>query len=188
MFYKYYYICYIYIYITHILKLPYFQVWLYQWLSGKESACNAGDMGSIPGLWRFPGEGNGKPLQYSCLENPMERGAWWAIVHGITKESDMTEWPNNDNNFQIISFSHLNVDLTWMSFCVKYRLCKVFFFLIHKWLPCTWVGYLCKMRKSMVMKVQRESSNLLFLVFCSQNPLLFLFFLLKWIMVPEKCN
>ena len=47
----------------------------------KASACNAGDLGSIPGLGRSPGEGNGKPLQYSCLENPMDRGAWWAIVH-----------------------------------------------------------------------------------------------------------
>ena len=52
---------------------------------GKESACNAGDPGSIPGLGRSPGEGNGNPLQYSCLENPMDRGAWWATVHGVTK-------------------------------------------------------------------------------------------------------
>ena len=52
---------------------------------GKESACNAGDLGSIPGLGRSPGEGNGNPLQYSCLENPMDRGAWWATVHGVTK-------------------------------------------------------------------------------------------------------
>ena len=47
-------------------------------LSGKDSACNAGDMGSIPGLGRSPGGGNGNSLQYSCLENPMHRGAWWA--------------------------------------------------------------------------------------------------------------
>ena len=51
---------------------------------GKESACNAGDLGSIPGLGRFPGEENGNPLQYSCLENPMDRGAWWAAVHAVT--------------------------------------------------------------------------------------------------------
>jgi len=51
----------------------------------KESACNAGDLGSIPGLGRSPGEGNGKLLQYSCLENSMVRGAWGATVHGITK-------------------------------------------------------------------------------------------------------
>ena len=52
---------------------------------GKESACNAGDLGLIPGLGRSPGEGNGNPLQYSCLENPMDRGAWQVIVHGVAK-------------------------------------------------------------------------------------------------------
>ena len=52
---------------------------------GKESACNAGEPGSIPGLGRFPGEGNGKPLQYSCLENPMDREAWGFRVHGVAK-------------------------------------------------------------------------------------------------------
>ena len=51
----------------------------------KASACNAGDLGSVPGLGRSPGEGNGNPLQYSCLENPMDRGAWWATLHGVTK-------------------------------------------------------------------------------------------------------
>ena len=51
----------------------------------KTSACNAGDPGSIPGLGRSPGEGNGNPVQYSCLENPMEGGAWWATVHGVAK-------------------------------------------------------------------------------------------------------
>ena len=52
---------------------------------GKESACNAGDLGLIPGLGRSPGEGNGNPLQYSCLENRMDKGAWRATVHGVTK-------------------------------------------------------------------------------------------------------
>ena len=56
----------------------------------KESSCNAGDLGSIPGSGRSSGEGNGAPLQYSCLENPMDRGAWWATVHGVA-ESVMTE-------------------------------------------------------------------------------------------------
>ena len=51
----------------------------------EESVCNAGDPGSIPGLGRSCGEGNGNPLQYSCLESPWDRGAWWAIVHGVTK-------------------------------------------------------------------------------------------------------
>ena len=52
---------------------------------GKESACNAGNPDLIPGLRRAPGEGNGNPLQYSCLENPMDSGVWWATVHGIAK-------------------------------------------------------------------------------------------------------
>ena len=51
----------------------------------KASACNAGDLGSIPGSGRSPGEGDGNPLQYSCLENPMDVGAWSAIVHGVAK-------------------------------------------------------------------------------------------------------
>ena len=59
-----------------------------RWLSGKESACQAGDAGSIPGSERSPGEGNGNPLQYSCLGNPMDRGDRLATVHGVTKVSD----------------------------------------------------------------------------------------------------
>ena len=51
----------------------------------KESACNVGDPGSIPGSGRSPGEGNGNPLQYSCLENPMDRRAWQDTVHRVTK-------------------------------------------------------------------------------------------------------
>ena len=61
---------------------------------GKESAWNMGDPGSIPGSGRSPGEGNGNPLQYSCLENSVDRGAWQATVHGIAKSctrlSDLT--------------------------------------------------------------------------------------------------
>ena len=52
---------------------------------GKESDCNAGDLDSIPGLGRSPGEGNGTPLQHSCLENAMDRGVWRAAVHGVPK-------------------------------------------------------------------------------------------------------
>ena len=51
----------------------------------KTSACNVGDPGSIPESGRSAGEGNGNPLQYSCLENPMDKGAWWATIHGVTK-------------------------------------------------------------------------------------------------------
>jgi len=56
----------------------------------KNPPANAGDMDPVPGLGRSPGEGNGNPVQYSCLENSMDRGAWWATVHGVTKESEMT--------------------------------------------------------------------------------------------------
>ena len=57
----------------------------------KEFACNAGNLGSSPESGKSPGGGNGNPLQYSCLENPRDRGAWWATVHGGHKESDMTK-------------------------------------------------------------------------------------------------
>ena len=60
------------------------------WLSGKEPA-NARDEGLIPGSGRSLGKGNGNPLQYSCLENPMDKGAWWATDHGISKELDTTK-------------------------------------------------------------------------------------------------
>ena len=70
---------------------------MYEWSGGfpgvsdsKESACKVGDPGSISGSGRSPGEGNGNPLQYSCLENPMDRGAWWATVHRVA-ESNRTE-------------------------------------------------------------------------------------------------
>ena len=67
------------------------------WLSNKESSCNAGDAGSIPGWERSPGEGNGSPLQYSCLGNPMDRGAWWVTLYRVTKSwtwlSDWTTTP-----------------------------------------------------------------------------------------------
>ena len=61
-----------------------------RWLSGKESTCQAGDVGSIPGLRRSPGEGNSNPVQYSCLGSPMDKGAWQATVHGVSKGSYMT--------------------------------------------------------------------------------------------------
>ena len=67
----------------HVACIPYFG--LPRWLSGKESACNAGDAGWVPGLERSPGEGNGNPLRYSCLGNLMDRVAWWVTVCGIAK-------------------------------------------------------------------------------------------------------
>ena len=65
---------------------------------GKESACNAGDLGSMPGFRRSPGEGNSNALQYSCLENAMDKGAWWATVHGVTESQTRL------SNFHFTSF------------------------------------------------------------------------------------
>ena len=69
---------------------PHSEPYIYASSNGKESACNAGDLGLIPGSGRSPGEGHGNRLQYSCLENSMDRGAQWATVHGIA-EVDTTE-------------------------------------------------------------------------------------------------
>ena len=73
---------------SHVNLTLYLTLGLPKWLSGKESACNAGgtrNMGLIPGSGRSYGKGNGNLLEYSCLENPMVGGAWWAIVHGVAK-------------------------------------------------------------------------------------------------------
>ena len=70
--------------------------WLPSWLSGKNLPTNAGNVGSIPWPGRPPRKGNGNPLQYYYLGNSMERGAWLATVHWIAKESDTTEWLNNN--------------------------------------------------------------------------------------------
>ena len=67
------------------IYIPTYYLGLPRWLSGKESTCQAEDAGSIPGLGRFPGERIGNPLQYSCLRNLMDRGAWWATVHRVTR-------------------------------------------------------------------------------------------------------
>ena len=67
-----------------------------------ESVCNAGDLGSIPVLGKFPGEGNGYPFQYSCLENSMDRGVWWATGRGVT-ESDGNEELSTHTSFYFIS-------------------------------------------------------------------------------------
>ena len=63
----------------------------------KNPPANVGYMNSIPELGRSSGERNGNPLQYSCLENSMDRGAWWATVHGVTEESDTIKQVNNNN-------------------------------------------------------------------------------------------
>ena len=92
-----------------------------RWLSGKECACNAGDTDLIPELGRSPGEGNGNPLQYSCLVNTMSRRAWGAIVYGIVKESDTTEWLNKNINWEILPAALSNC--LWGSSQVSAQFC-----------------------------------------------------------------
>jgi len=101
----------------------------------RESACNEGELGLIPGLGRSPGEGSGNPLQYSCLENPMYRGAWWTTVHGVaelhtTKRLTLTFtgaifqvktmqqfvlWSQLEECFEHYTYSFDYVDLCWQS-------------------------------------------------------------------------
>ena len=68
-------------------------------LSGKEAACQCRGRKFHPWVRKIPGKGNGNPLQYSCLGNPMDRGAWWATVHGAAKEMDMTERLNSNCSY-----------------------------------------------------------------------------------------
>ena len=70
-----------------------YSLWLPRWLCGKNPPANAGDVGLIPGLGSYPGERNGNPHQYSCLGNPMDRGAWWTTVHGVAKsQTQLSNW------------------------------------------------------------------------------------------------
>ena len=78
----------------------------------KASAYNAGDPGSISGLGRSPGEGNGTPLQYSCLGNPMDRGAWHSAVHGVTKNRKWLKWLSTIALQYCVGFCHISA---WIS-------------------------------------------------------------------------
>ena len=89
----------------------------------KNLLANAGDASLIPGL-RSSGEGNGKPLQYSCLRNPMDRGTWWATVHGVTKEWDMTLRLKNNGEESAINLAE---DLLYEMSC--FSIISIFFFL-----------------------------------------------------------
>ena len=83
----------------------------------KSSTCNAGDLGSIPGSGRSPGEGNGNPLQYSCLENPMDRGAWWATVHGVAKsQTRLSDFPFT------FTFTHIYSGIFIVTYICEYFL------------------------------------------------------------------
>ena len=106
----------------------------------KESACNAGDLGSIPGSGRSSGEGNGKPFQYSCLENPLDRGAWRATVHEVTKSWTLLKWLSTQHNdyfwffkkfcqmsfimFCLVDFSDCFLWCYWVCSSIPWILCK----------------------------------------------------------------
>ena len=77
--------------------------WLFQWLSSKESICNTGDMCLIPGSGRSPGGGYSNLLQYSCLENPMDRGIWQTAVHGVTKSRTQLKRLSRISIFSVLS-------------------------------------------------------------------------------------
>ena len=92
------------------------------WFSDKESTCQVGDEGLIPGSRRCPGEGNGNPLQYYYLQNPMDRGAWRATVYGVIKELGRTQQLNNSNKFDtrgVHSSSGLEAFNLKKCFCYK---------------------------------------------------------------------
>ena len=88
----------------------------------KVSACNEGDLGSIPGSGRSPGEGNGNPLQHSCLENPMDRGAWWATVHGVAKSR--TRLSDFTSLFSFIGYYKMSIPS-----CATFRPLLVIYFI-----------------------------------------------------------
>ena len=89
----------------------------------KASAYNVGDPGSIPGPGRSPGEGNGNPLQYSCLENPMDRGAWQATVHGFTKSwTRLSDWATTTMLLEQPSPTVNILGILWEIFLI---LCKI---------------------------------------------------------------
>ena len=96
---------------------------LLQCFGGKESTCNAGDLDLIPGSGRSPGEGNGNPLQYSSLENPMDRGASWATVYGVSKsqmqQNDKHFWVPKYHIYMSPKFCHVIAS----SWCLKDELC-----------------------------------------------------------------
>ena len=83
---------------------------------GKESACNTGDPGLIPGSGRSPGEGKDNPLQYSCLENPTHRGAWQAIVHGVSKVGHELETKPTNQNWKMLRADRTSVTAYFIGF------------------------------------------------------------------------
>ena len=98
---------------------------------GKESACNAGDPSSIPGSGRSPGEGNGKPLQYSCLENPINREAWWAIMHVVA-----SSW----TRLKQLSMHKLALETMFLFITLYCQLHTNHQTCLESWLSSTWIS------------------------------------------------
>ena len=88
-------------------------------ISTWKAAADPEDVGLIPGLGRYPGGGNGNPLQYSCLENPMDHRAWWATVHSVSKEMDTTE--GTEHAYMIFSEGHLKIECTILAVLEYFR-------------------------------------------------------------------
>ena len=126
------------------------------WFSSKDSTCSegdSGDLGSIPGSGRSPGRGHGNPLQYSCLENPVDRGAWWATVHGVTKSQHnwATKPPPAPGDYEffltdtqvaqvLLSLLLLEVQTSW-PFFFFFTLMAAFSWMTTLWAP-IWQGSL----------------------------------------------
>ena len=112
---------------SHYLVFLSFYFFIYKNTPGgsevKVSACNVGDLSSIPGLGRSPGEGNGKTLQYSSPENPMDRGAWWATVHGVAKGQTRLSGSHHHHNNKCVTKFYSSVLKTALLLVPFYR-CK----------------------------------------------------------------
>ena len=126
---------------------------LSSWLSSKESICNAGatgDSGWIPRLGRSPQDGNGNPLQYSCLENPIDRGAWQAIVHGVAKSQ---AWLSNYHSHS--KEGRTSADSLVTSICTRDKKCfrgkEYFGILLQRWinLKVNYMTYVSHKKKSL---------------------------------------
>ena len=103
----------------------------------KNLPANAGDTDSIPGSGRSPGEGNGNPLQYSCLGNPIDRGAWWAMDHGVAKsQTRLSDWARTEkeSSFTMLCYLQAFSPVTQSSYIYAFYFFRFFFFTFPFWL------------------------------------------------------